>query len=1261
MRYGVLGPLAVWTDAGEPVKVAERKVRALLADLLLHEGRTVSAGRLAEDLWPPGSRPANPAATLQTRVWQLRRALAAAEPGGRDLVVREHGGYRLAAPPESVDAGRFAALLARARTTEDPRTRAAGLREALALWRGGAYEDVADQDFARAEAARLEETRLTAVEELAHARLALGEHGPLAAELADLVDRHPLRERLRAAHMTALYRAGRQSEALAAYGDLRRHLARELGLEPGPEVAALQRAILAQDPALLTGPRGRGERTARHGTAAADTRTAGTDTQPPGTADAGKASPDAAAGAAAPAPGTANTAPGSLPLPDPGPPPSNLPAPVTELIGRSRELTDVRKLLHTERLVTLTGPGGVGKTRLALEAAAQALTDAPAGLPGDFPDGVWLAELAGRRCHDDPADVIAQALGVHDTEGRPTHDVLADAVRAKRLLLVLDNCEHLVEAVAPLAARLLRAAPGLRILATSQEQLAIAGETLYAVPPLDLPHPGTPPAHTTAAGTPTPSAAPAAECLHESSAVRLFLARAAAAAPGFRLDPGNAAAVAAICRRLDGIPLALELAATRVRALGVHHLAERLDDRFRVLAAAGTRRDAPERQRTLRATIAWSWELLTPAEQAVLRRLSVFAAGTTLPAAEAVCAGTDIDPADVADLLARLVDRSLVVTTPAPEGPRYGLLESVAAYALEELTAAGEHPRALRHHATHYTDLAERAAPHLHTRTQARWLTVLDAEAANLRRALDTATTTGATALALRLANALAWYWFLRGRHREGTRALTRALEAARTTAADGGTTGNAPGGGDTQGGGAARAAAPLATAAAWHAGFALHDATARPPRSGGTRITGEHAPGETHDGGAPAPQPATTGDHTAPLPTRPGATGGSLPQWAHEPPGTGSPYAPPTATGTGLAARPGGPLTPDPDVPAPTAPASPAGDADTRAVWFLAFAEANYGTIPRAAVLADRALGESRTRGDRWGEAAALVVQATVALFRGELTALARHSATAARIFDALGEDWGRLEAGEAMAEHAEITGDYARAARLHRDDARRAEELGLWAQQSYRLTGLARITMLTGDLAGSRRLHERAMALAVAHFDPVGEEFAEIGLGMVARRAGRPEAAEGHLRPWLTWWRGLDCSAAPRAVALIAAELGFIAEERGDAEEARALQREGLAAALESEDPRAAALALEGLAGVETLTGNHLPAARLLGTAAALRTAAGAPLPTAERGDVDRITARATTALGRKAFAEAHEEGQKMPLTAHPATHQPPPTTGP
>ncbi|GAA2655146.1 hypothetical protein GCM10010400_09610 [Streptomyces aculeolatus] len=1181
MRYGVLGPLAVWTDAGEPVKVAERKVRALLADLLAHEGRTVSAGRLVEDLWPTGTRPANPAATLQTRVWQLRRTLAAAEPAARDQVVREHGGYRLAAAPESVDAGRFAALTARARTTADPHVRAARLREALALWRGGAYEDVADQDFARAEAARLEENRLTAVEELAHARLALGEHGPLAAELGGLVDRHPLRERLRAAHMTALYRAGRQSEALAAYGDLRRRLARDLGLEPGPELAALQRAILAQDPALD-----------------ADAGT-GTRAEAGGRRDARTA-----------APGTDGTGlPAGAPPARPAPPPSNLPAPVTELVGRDRELTDVRKLLRTERLVTLGGPGGVGKTRLALEAAARALADAPPGLPGDFPDGVWLAELAGRRCHDDPADALAQVLGVHDTGGRPTHDVLADAVRAKRLLLVLDNCEHLVEAVAPLAARLLRAAPGLRILATSQEPLAIAGETLYAVPPLTLPphHPAAPAA--TAAGTAALGAAPSAECLQESSAVRLFLARAAAAAPGFQLEPGNAAAVAAVCRRLDGIPLALELAATRVRALGVHRLAERLDDRFRVLAAGSTRRDAPERQRTLRAMIEWSWELLAPAEQAVLRRLSVFAAGATLPAAEAVCAGTDIDPADVADLLARLVDRSLVVTAPGPEGPRYGLLESVAAYGLEELTAAGEHPRALRDHATHYADLAQRAAPHLFTRAQTRWLTTLDAEAADLRRALDTATTTGDAAPALRLANALAWYWFLRGRHRESTRALARALETGTPGAPDDGSD---------------RVAALRATVAAWHAGFALLDAAVRTPAGPGEPAAAGGAPGPGGPAGAAGTE-GSAGPHEAYRNDRKDDGSG----W---PDGRG---------GTG-------PAAPGPEFP---------GDAaDTRAVWFLAHAESNFGSIARAAVLADRTLAEFRTRGDRWGEAAALVVQATVALFRGDLAALARNSATAARAFDELGEDWGRLEAGEAMAEHAEITGDYARAARLHRDDARRAGELGLWAQQSYRLTGLGRITMLTGDLDESRRLHERAMALATAHFDPAGEEFAEIGLGMVARRARRPEAAEAHLYPWLRWWRGLGCSAAPRGVALIAAELGFVAEPRGEAEEARAMQREGLAAALVSGDPRAAALALAGLAGVETLTGAHLPAARLLGTATALRTAAGAALPPAERGDVDRIAARAAAGVSAAACAAAHEQGRGMALTDHPATHPAP-----
>lgn len=589
MRFGVLGPLAVWTDEGAAVRVPELKTRALLADLLVHRGRPVSVDQLVDDLWGGGTArlPRNPVGTLQTRVSQLRRALDAAEPGGRGLLVSQAPGYLLRAAPEAVDGDRFRALAERARATEDPRARAALLADALALWRGPAYADFADEEFARPDAARLEDERLAVQEEYAEVRLELGEHAALAGELSEAVERHPLRERLRAAHLRALYRAGRQSEALAGFEDLRHRLAEELGVDPSPELAALHRAILTQDP-LLDAPR------------------------------------TAVRAAAAP----------------PREIPTNLPAPLSDLVGRDAAVAEVRALLDGSRLVTLTGPGGVGKTRLAL-ATARTLTGANAD--GRFPDGVWLVELSGldRASGATPADAIAMVLGVRDddapaaaTARRTPVELLAGALAARRLLLVLDNCEHVVDQVAVQVAALLRAAPGVCVLATSRESLALSGERLWPVPPLG-----------------------------EADAVRLFTARAAAAVPGFAPGPDDTATIAAVCRRLDGIPLAVELAATRVRALGVAGLADRLDDRFRLLTSGN--RDAPARQRTLRAMIDWSWEPLAGDERAVLRRLAVHADGCTLRAAEEVCSE---DGLDVLGVLARLVDRSLVVRADGPGG-----------------------------------------------------------------------------------------------------------------------------------------------------------------------------------------------------------------------------------------------------------------------------------------------------------------------------------------------------------------------------------------------------------------------------------------------------------------------------------------------------------------------------------------------------------------------------------------------------------------
>ncbi|MFC5285814.1 BTAD domain-containing putative transcriptional regulator [Actinokineospora guangxiensis] len=663
MRFGVLGPLAVWTSSGEPVVIPGLKVRAVLADLLVHGGRPVSTDRLVEDLWGD-DQPANPAGALQVRVSQLRKALGE----DRDLVESRPPGYLLRT--DAVDAIEFAALAARAGQQDDPAVRARLLADALALWRGPAYADFADDEFARSAAVRLEEQRLAVIELHAEARLELGEHSMLAGELGDLVAAHPLRERLRAVHMRALYRAGRQSEALDTYADLRKRLDDELGLEPGPELVALHQAVLEQDPAL-GGP------------------------------------------SSAPAPRKR----------------TNLPAALTELIGRDEAVAELRELLGTARLVTLTGPGGVGKTRLALETAS-GMSDA---------DGVWLVELAALDRADSVADHLKAVLDIHDSGG-PTD--LAAAVAERRALLVLDNCEHLIGPVADLAADLLRAAPGLRVLATSREPLGVAGEVLWEVPPLEVPAEGAD--------------------IERCSAVRLFAARAAAAARGFTVDAGNRDAVARLCARLDGIPLAIELAATRVRTLGVHGLVERLDDRFTLLTGP---RGAPERQRTLTAVIDWSWGLLTDPERIVLRRLAVHAGGCTAEAAEVVCAGGDIAEEDVLDLLVRLVDRSLVVLADDPDGPRYRLLESVAAYGLDRLGEAGETERVRARHAAYYTSLAERGDVELRGSGQARWLRRLDAESPNLHSALSGRD-------ASRLAVSMTWYRQLRGRLGDARRAL---------------------------------------------------------------------------------------------------------------------------------------------------------------------------------------------------------------------------------------------------------------------------------------------------------------------------------------------------------------------------------------------------------------------------------------------------------------------------------------------------------
>ncbi|MFD4021957.1 BTAD domain-containing putative transcriptional regulator [Streptomyces sp. NPDC058576] len=709
MHYCVLGTTRALRDDGTAVALGGARLRALLTVLALRPGRTVPAGVLVDEVWD-GDPPADAAGALQALVGRLRRAL------GRGAVESVEGGYRLAAPPDAVDLHRFERLAgegSRALEDGDASGALAVLREALALWNGPALADLPDRT---ATASRWEARRLDARRAALGALLALGRPGEALPELAVLCHAHPLDEPLQALRIRALRDAGRPAEALAAYEEVRTLLDDRLGTAPGPALRALHAELLHQEPAAPPAP-----------DAGRDPRAQ----QPPARQPSASPAPDPA------------------PRPAPGRPPAhgNLRARLTSFVGRDTDIAALREDLGRARLVTLLGPGGAGKTRLSQETGEAAAAA--------WPDGVWLAELAPVDDPDTVPEAVLTALGARETvlrgagaeELRAADRTAADPLvrltehcAPRRMLLLLDNCEHVIGAAAALADQLLTHCPQLTILATSREPLGVPGEFVRPVDPLPDP-----------------------------MALRLLAERGAAARPGFRTDADEetAAACAEICRRLDGLPLAIELAAARLRMLTPRQIADRLDDRFRLLSN-GSRTVLP-RQQTLRAVVDWSWDLLAAAERAVLRRLSVFAGGCSLAAAEEVCAlpapadGVVVGSLDVASLLGSLVDKSLVVAAPGGDGEmRYRLLETVGEYAAERLDEAAERDAVERRHLTHYRELARITGPKMRGGGQRDAIAVFQREYENLRSALRHAVAARDEHEALCVVLSMAWYWMLR-------------------------------------------------------------------------------------------------------------------------------------------------------------------------------------------------------------------------------------------------------------------------------------------------------------------------------------------------------------------------------------------------------------------------------------------------------------------------------------------------------------------
>jgi predicted ATPase/DNA-binding SARP family transcriptional activator len=701
LDVAILGPLDV-RAAGQPVVIRGSTERALLARLALEGSRGVSSERLAGDLWCD-RMPQRPKQAIHALVFRLRQALGADAPA---LATRGNG-YALLLAADGLDVWRFEAQVAlarRARAAQDLELAADRLKQALAVWRGDALAGLDDSPFVAPRARQLEEARFEALIQRVEVDLDRGLHDRLIGELEALTLEKPTHEGLCRLLMVALYRSGRQVDALAVYERLRKRLANRFGLDPSPPLKELELQILRQDPQLAW--QAPAAEPARHRPAA------GREAEP---------GHRLARGA--------------------------LPHPATSFVGRESELAAVLAQAGRHRLVTIAGAGGCGKTRLAIAVGQRLAED----------HEVRFVRLEGLTDAGLVAVAVAEALDIHLGLRQPAISELRDALTDRDLVVLLDNCEHVLAACAELILAILESAKNVRFLLTSREQLAIPGEVITRLRPL-----------------PTPPAGAPADAIESAQAVRLFTDRAAAATGSARLDVAALATVAEICRQLDGIPLAIELAAVRLATLSVDQLARRLAMSFAVLQEES--RAAVPRHRTLLAAIDWSYDLLDGPERSLFARLAVFASAFPLDAAEVICADSEVTPAIVCDLLSRLAAKSLVAVERTGAEVEYRLLNTIREYADSRLVADAERRELAGRHHDWCLSQATAAVRALHDGSQPEWINRLRSRMDDLRAALDWAL--GPDGRSVTLAAALWQVWEMLGQDREGREWLNRALAA---------------------------------------------------------------------------------------------------------------------------------------------------------------------------------------------------------------------------------------------------------------------------------------------------------------------------------------------------------------------------------------------------------------------------------------------------------------------------------------------------